>query len=68
MNELGTYVAECRRKVESGRKAAGTIRSLVNARGLQVECCMRSRIRAVQMDNRRGVLGIRRMNRVPNVR
>ena len=26
----------------------------------------RSRIRAVQMDNLRGLLGIRRMNRVPN--
>ena len=28
----------------------------------------RSRIRGVQMDNLRGLLGIRRMDRVPNVR
>ena len=28
----------------------------------------RSRIRAVQMDNLRGLLGIRRMDKVPNVR
>ena len=28
----------------------------------------RSRIRAVQMDNLRGVLGVRRMDRVPNAR
>ena len=28
----------------------------------------RSRIRAVQMDNLRGLLGIRRMDRIPNVR
>ena len=28
----------------------------------------RSRIRAVQMDNLRGLLGIRRMDRVPNAR
>ena len=27
----------------------------------------RSRIKAVQMDNLRGLLGIRRMDRVPNV-
>ena len=26
----------------------------------------RSRVRAVQIDNRRGLLGIRRMDRVPN--
>ena len=28
----------CRRKVTSGRKVTGAIRSLVNARGLQLEC------------------------------
>ena len=28
----------------------------------------RSRVRAVQMDNLRGLLGIRRMDRVPNAR
>ena len=30
--------AECSRKVASGRRIAGTIRSLVNARYLQLEC------------------------------
>ena len=68
----------------SGRRVAGAIRSLVNARDLQIECVKvlhetlhvsvltyssetmlwkekkRSRIR--------GLLGIRRMNRVPNAR
>ena len=34
LNESGTDEAECCRKAESGRKARGTIRSLVNARGL----------------------------------
>ena len=81
---------ECRRKVVSGRTIAGAIRSLVNARSLQLECARvlheslvvlvltygsekmlwkekeRSRIRAVQMDNFRGLLGIRRMDEVPN--
>ena len=69
-------------KVASGRKAAGAIRSLVNGRGLQLECARvlhvrllmpvllydsetmkwskkgKSKIRAVQMDNLRGLLGI----------
>ena len=40
LNELGTDEAECRRKVENGRKVAGAIRFLVNARGLQLECAM----------------------------
>ena len=35
---LGTDEAECSRKVASGRKVAGTINSLVNARSLQLEC------------------------------
>ena len=30
--------AECSRKVASGRRVAGAISSLVNARGLQLEC------------------------------
>ena len=30
--------AECRRKVANGRSVAGTIRYLVNAKGLQLEC------------------------------
>ena len=78
-------------KVASGRKFAGTIRSLVNSRDLQLECARffhetllvpvlmygsetmlwkkeRSRIRVVQMDKLRGLLGIRRINRVPNAR
>ena len=74
----------------SGRRVAGAIRSMVNARSLQLECARvlhesllvlvltygsdtmiwraekRSRIRAVQMDNLRGLLDIRRMNKVPN--
>ena len=73
------------RKVESGRKVAGAIRSLVNARSLQRECARvlhesllvpvltyssetmiwrekeRSRIRAVHMDNLRGLPGIRQL-------
>ena len=32
-----THGAECSRKVASGRRVAGAIRSLVNARGLQLE-------------------------------
>ena len=67
----------------SGRRVAGPIKSLVNARSLQLECTMvlhesllvpvltygtetmicrekeRSRIRAVQMDNLRALVGIR---------
>ena len=38
LDEPGTDVAECRRKVTSVRKVAGTIRSLLNARGLELEC------------------------------
>ena len=38
LDESGTDGAECRRKVGSGRRIAGTIRSLVNARDLQFEC------------------------------
>ena len=76
----------------SGRRVAGAIRSLVNARSLQLECARvfhesllvpfltycsetviwrekeRSRIRAVQLDNFRGLLGIRRMDKVLNPR
>ena len=71
---------------------AGAIKSLVNARDLQLQCVIvlheillvpvlmysngimlwkekeKSRIRAIQMDNLRGLLGIRRMNRIPNAR
>ena len=38
MEETGTDGAECRRKMASGRRVAGTIRSLVNARDLQIGC------------------------------
>ena len=89
LDESGTDGAECSRKVVSGRMVASVIRSLVNARDLQLECARvwhetllvpslmygsemlwkekeRSRIRAVQMENLRELLGIRRMDRVPN--
>ena len=73
-------------------RVAGAIRSLVNARSLQLKCARvlhellvvpvltygsetmiwrekeRSRIRATRMDNLRGPLGIRRMDKVPNAR
>ena len=38
LDESGTNWAECSRKVASGRKVAGAIRSLVKARDLQLEC------------------------------
>ena len=38
LDESVTDVAECSRKVASGRRVAGAIRSLVNARDLQLEC------------------------------
>ena len=38
MVESGRDEAECSRKAASGRKVSGAIRSLVNARGLQLEC------------------------------
>ena len=38
LNESGTNEAECRRQVESGRRVASAIMSLVNDRGLQLEC------------------------------
>ena len=36
--EAGTNGAEYHRKVVSGRRVAGVIRSLANARDLQLEC------------------------------
>ena len=73
----------------SGRKVKGAIRSLANAKYLQLECARvlhetllvlvlmygsetmlwkeeRSRIRVVPIDNLKGFLGIRRIDRVPN--
>ena len=38
LDESGTDGAECSRKVTSGRRVAGVIRSLVNGRDLQPEC------------------------------
>ena len=38
LDESGTYKAECSRKVASGRRVAGAIRSLLNARNLQLLC------------------------------
>ena len=38
LDESGTDGPEFRRKVTSGRRVAGAIRSLVNARDLQLEC------------------------------
>ena len=92
LDEGVTDGVECSRKVASGRRVAGAIRSLVNVRDLQLACARvfhetllvsvltydsetilwrkeeRSRNTAVQMDNLRGLFGIRRMDRVPNAR
>ena len=92
LDESGTDGEECNRKVASGKRVAGAIRSLVNVKDLQLERARVlletllvhvlmygnetmiwrekkiSRVRPVQMDNLRGLLGIRRMDRVPNVR
>ena len=38
LDESGTVGAECSRKVANGKKVAGAIRSLVNARDLQLKC------------------------------
>ena len=38
LDESGTDGAECSRKMASGRRVAGAIRSQVNARDLQLEC------------------------------
>ena len=38
MDESGTDGAESSRTVASGRRVAGAIKSLVNARDLQLEC------------------------------
>ena len=38
LDESSTYEAECRREVASGRRDAGVIRSLVNARDFQFHC------------------------------
>ena len=38
LDKSGVDDTECSRKVVSGRKVPGTIRSLVNVKGLQFEC------------------------------
>ena len=38
LDKSDTDVAECSMKVASGRRVAGAIRSLVNARDLQLKC------------------------------
>ena len=57
MDKSGTDLAECSRKVASGRRVAGVIYGK-----------RRRDLKAVQTDNLRGLLGIRRMDRVPNAR
>ena len=90
LNDSSTDEIECCRKVESGRKVAGAIRSLVNSRGFQLpynwvfhESLLlpvliygsetmiwkkkeRSRIRAVQIDNLRGLVVVMRRDKVPD--
>ena len=88
LDESSTDEAEYRRKVASGMGIAGVLRSLISAKGLQLECARvvhksllvpvlmygsealvwkkeNSRIRVVQMDNLKGLLGIRKMDKVP---
>ena len=38
LHESGTDEADCRKKMASGRMVGGNIRSLVNGRGLQLQC------------------------------
>ena len=38
LDESGADGTECSRKVASGRRVPGAIRSLVNSRDLQLEC------------------------------
>ena len=92
LDESGTNEAEGSRKVASGWRVTGVIKSLLNARSLQFGCAKvlqesflvpvltygsetviwreneRSTIRAVQMDNLRGLLGVRRMDKVSSAR
>ena len=92
LDERGTDDAECRRKMSNERRVAGAIKSLVNAKGLSIECNRvlhenmlvqtllygsevtvwypkyRSRVQAVQMDNLRSVLGVRRIDKMRNER
>ena len=89
LDKSSTDEVERSRKVVSGRRVGDVIRSMVNARSLQLECARvlhesllvpvlkygsettlsmeeRFRIWPAQIDNFRGLLGIRRMDEVPN--
>ena len=90
LNKKGTDDAKCCRKVSNGRKVAGAIKSLVNAKSLSLECTRvlheslllpvlmygseamvwnpkyRSKVQAVQMDNLRGILGGKRIDKMRN--
>src|SRR5678816_2320766 len=92
LDEKGMNDAECSRKVVNGRKVAGAIKSLVDVKGLSLECAMvlhegmflpvlmyssktmvwnrryRSKVQCVQMDNLRGLLGVRRIDKMRNER
>ena len=73
LDELGTDCAKCHRKVARRWRVGVSIRSLVNARSLQLE-----RVRMLLesllvplllygcVDNFRGLLGIRRMDTILN--
>src|SRR5678815_40660 len=90
LDEKGTYDAECSREVVNGRMVAGAIKSLVNVKGLSLECARvlhdgmllpvllhssetmvrnkkyRSKVQCAQMDNLRGMLGVRRIDKMRN--
>ena len=90
IEKKGKDDVECSRKVSNGRRVAGAIKSLVNAKNLSLKCTRRlhesmlvpvlmygsevtvwceknrSRIQAVQMDNLRGVLGVRKTDKMRN--
>ena len=54
LNESGTDETECSKKVASGRRVTGTIRSLVNVRSLQLEYSRVLRMIVRQLYGRRG--------------
>ena len=51
MDESGTDEAECQRKVACGKRVAGAIRSLVNARDMQLECARVLHVHVVMYGN-----------------
>ena len=84
MDQSGTYKADYHRKVASGIRGAGAVKYLPNARSLQFECARLlhasllvpvltydSETMVWKVKERlsiRGLLCIRRMNKVPNAR